>query len=559
MVSIQRCSIRDRNRPIISFFGRPGDPRKGLLSFLDALTVIDSISFVPQFSVWIVGGSDAEIELIDSLSAARPVIAQRRADGTISVWGRVATEALPELYSRSSLVVIPSSREQFGIVAIEAMMCETPVIASQVGGLTDIVLDGHTGTLVPVDQPSALANAILGYLRNRDRVRREGANARRWAVRGFSRNETYSRYESVYRAGAPQRSFPSRSGLRADELSQLKEHASVILGEVVSAEDRSSSDHTSAQLTTTAGARYFAKWYRPERADHISVLPVAAELRRERTIADYAGRLLFHRNNSSVPRIVRFPTESAPLAIFEWCTTRQPESPIHELHNIAKKFRAYQRLEANEPDVRQYLETVRAVAARRDLASIAAHDAAASALNGRLSTGDPRFQQVHPQIELLRMSLLLCSDAWAIEADARQRFIATIRFVLNESAILDEVPAICHGSLKTEHLLSRNDGAVVACDTDSSRYVVGPFDEVHQVWNDIKASPTFGPFNALSRLRAMLEPNEHIGLAASWLLVYLVFDALLTITNGGDVATTRAIRFARDLPYLWKRFVTPSK
>ncbi len=67
---------------------------------------------------------------------------------------------LPVFYSASDAVIVPSHYESFGMVALEAMACGTPVIASNVGGLRYTIRDGETGLLVPREDPQALAEKI---------------------------------------------------------------------------------------------------------------------------------------------------------------------------------------------------------------------------------------------------------------------------------------------------------------------------------------------------------------------------------------------------------------
>jgi hypothetical protein len=553
--STRISSIRNRNPPTISFFGRPGDPRKGLISFIDALSILCELTAVPTFSVWIVGGSGSETAIVKDIIEARPQLAAIRARGGLTIWGRVGTEALAELYSRASLVIMPSAREQFGIVAIEAMMCGTPVLATRVGGLADIIIDGHTGTLIDLDSPASLANAILGYLRNPDRVEREGCNGFRWSRLAFTVDETYASFDTVYRGGELPIKFPDRALLRQHELGQLRASVIASMGEDCALEDVSSSDHTSAIVRSSSG-RFFCKWYRPERADHISVLPVAYPLHRERTLQDYVGRLTYHQHNPAVPDVFRLPTEQDPAAIFPYHETARLANPIPVLVQIAEAFRSYRPIAADDPAGCRYLEALRAFIEKPSLDRIVEHDLAAALLNVRITDGQLRFQQVHPHVELLRMQLLLQSNAWAISPGVRERFVGATAFVMDQSTVPLRLPEMCHGSLKPEHLLRKEDGSFVACDTDSSRYVVGPFDEVHDVWNLVSASTAFGPVNATSRLASMIDDTASRSVAMAWLLVYLIFDALLCATMGRDITSARAIRFCHDLPYVWKRWLT---
>jgi glycosyltransferase involved in cell wall biosynthesis len=92
--------------------------------------------------------------------------------------GFVSTGGLRALYERAALVVCPSRRDGFNMVCAEAMAHGRPVVASAVGGLLDLVIDGETGLLVPPRDPAALRAAIDRLLTDRELRRRLGAAAR---------------------------------------------------------------------------------------------------------------------------------------------------------------------------------------------------------------------------------------------------------------------------------------------------------------------------------------------------------------------------------------------
>jgi glycosyltransferase involved in cell wall biosynthesis len=64
----------------------------------------------------------------------------------------------------ADVVVVPSRREPLGLAAVEALACGTPVVASKVGGLREVVRDGENGLLIPADDPGALAEALRRLL-----------------------------------------------------------------------------------------------------------------------------------------------------------------------------------------------------------------------------------------------------------------------------------------------------------------------------------------------------------------------------------------------------------
>jgi D-inositol-3-phosphate glycosyltransferase len=80
--------------------------------------------------------------------------------------GKKSQDSLPYYYSAAEAVVVPSQYESFGMVALEAMACGTPVVASQIGGLAYLVQDGVTGFTVPVDEPDELARKLASILQD---------------------------------------------------------------------------------------------------------------------------------------------------------------------------------------------------------------------------------------------------------------------------------------------------------------------------------------------------------------------------------------------------------
>lgn len=101
-------------------------------------------------------------------------------------------------YSMMDVFCVPSSREGFGLVAAEAMLHRLPVVASQVGGLADVVLDGITGYLVPPRDPRALAKRIEKLLTEPDLRQGMGAAGYQRATESFSAARYCREVESLY-------------------------------------------------------------------------------------------------------------------------------------------------------------------------------------------------------------------------------------------------------------------------------------------------------------------------------------------------------------------------
>jgi N-acetyl-alpha-D-glucosaminyl L-malate synthase BshA len=113
--------------------------------------------------------------------------------------GTIPREEVPFYYAASDIVVIPSLQEGWGLVATEAMACGKPVIATNVGGLPDQVIDGYNGFLVPPRNPRAIAEKVLYLLENPSEIKRMGLNGRKLAEERFNIERRIDRIVELYR------------------------------------------------------------------------------------------------------------------------------------------------------------------------------------------------------------------------------------------------------------------------------------------------------------------------------------------------------------------------
>ncbi len=168
--------------PVIGFVGRI-EPRKGVLDLIAAAPAIRERS--PGAEVVIVGD--------DPWGAFPDYLAQVRAapDVVHVPWHDNA----PGLMRHFDVLVAPSHQEPFGTVLSEAMAVGTPVVATRVGGLAEVVEDGVTGVLVEPGAPDALAAAVLEVLARRDTM----SAAARQAARRFGADAYAERVEALIR------------------------------------------------------------------------------------------------------------------------------------------------------------------------------------------------------------------------------------------------------------------------------------------------------------------------------------------------------------------------
>lgn len=160
--------------PLLLYVGRL-QPIKGLETLLEAMTTVPE-----RACLLIVGGEHDEPENGHG-AALRQRVAALGLEKRVRFLRAQPQRRLRLFYAAADATVMPSYYESFGMVALEAMACGSPVVASRVGGLTTTVQDGVTGRLVPEGDPVALAAAIISLLDGPD-GRRLGQQATRWAA-----------------------------------------------------------------------------------------------------------------------------------------------------------------------------------------------------------------------------------------------------------------------------------------------------------------------------------------------------------------------------------------
>ncbi len=157
--------------------------------------------------------------ILELVEAARDMALVVAGDGPLrsrvpNALGMVPHDELLRLYGRAAIVACPSHREGFGVVCAEAMAHGRPVVASAVGGLLDLVVDGETGLLVPPGDVTALRASLLRLLHDGDLRRRLGEAGRRRARERLSWNPVTEATLAAYAdalASPPRRSPSSTS------------------------------------------------------------------------------------------------------------------------------------------------------------------------------------------------------------------------------------------------------------------------------------------------------------------------------------------------------------
>jgi glycogen synthase len=174
--------------PYVLFVGRIAD-QKGIFDLIEA-----SRSFPEGVQLVLCAASPDTPELEDRMKRA----VEGRED-VVWIYEMLESSETVQLYSHAQVFACPSVYEPFGIINLEAMGCGTAVVASGVGGILEVVVDGETGLLVPPSAPAELAAAVNRLLADPEEARAMGAAGRRRVEERFSWASVAARTAELYR------------------------------------------------------------------------------------------------------------------------------------------------------------------------------------------------------------------------------------------------------------------------------------------------------------------------------------------------------------------------
>ena len=195
----------DLKQPFLLFVGRI-TRQKGIIHLVRAIQFMD-----PDFQIVLCAGAPDTPEIGQEMKEAVEA-AQKTRKGIFWIAEMLDRPAAVELYSHASVFCCPSIYEPFGIINLEAMACETAVVASAVGGITEVVVDGETGFLVPVDFVTGtsklanpekfsrdLATKINQLMKDRSLREQFGRAGRKRAEEHFSWSKIAEKTKALYR------------------------------------------------------------------------------------------------------------------------------------------------------------------------------------------------------------------------------------------------------------------------------------------------------------------------------------------------------------------------
>ncbi len=183
----RQLGLPDLDTPILLFVGRI-ERLKGLDTLLEAVAVVSRTCSGRNLKALVVGGGGQTEEENAELRRIVELHRDLNLQDQVQFVGSKPQEMLPLYYSAADITIMPSHYESFGLVAVESMASGTPVVASNVGGLSYTIKDGQTGFLVPEENHFALAERVFELLKNPELRRRMGEQAAKHASQYSWRN-----------------------------------------------------------------------------------------------------------------------------------------------------------------------------------------------------------------------------------------------------------------------------------------------------------------------------------------------------------------------------------
>ena len=169
---------------MILFVGRI-EPLKGIDNLIQAISLNHKsgvLKCCPHTLVIIGGEPEAKPEEMNAeMARLQDMVEELKIENFVIFLGKQDQQMLPYYYSAAEVVVMPSHYESFGMVALEAMACGTPVVASQVGGLAFLVRDGETGFVVPGNDIQSLANRLMELIKDKELGKKLGKKSTEYA------------------------------------------------------------------------------------------------------------------------------------------------------------------------------------------------------------------------------------------------------------------------------------------------------------------------------------------------------------------------------------------
>jgi glycosyltransferase involved in cell wall biosynthesis len=158
------------------------------------------VKLAPRKALLRIAGDGPELSRLQALAEKLGITEQ------VEWLGAMPNSEIAEFYQNLDVVVVPSRQESFGVTAVEGSACARPIIASRVGGLPEVVIDGETGIMVEPENVEKLVEAMKFMIDHSEERVRMGQAGREFVLRNYAWEENVSQMEALYRTVLRERS-----------------------------------------------------------------------------------------------------------------------------------------------------------------------------------------------------------------------------------------------------------------------------------------------------------------------------------------------------------------
>jgi len=174
---------------LIAYIGRLSE-EKGVLNFVKAISLIHNENDKCRFMIG--GDGDLRVKIEKYLN-------ENNLSDEVKLTGWISHDELPEYLNELKLIVLPSYTEGLPNIVLEAMACGTPVLATPVGAIPDIIKDGETGFILKDNSPECIAESVLKIIKLPDyELERVSKNARSLVEREFTLEKNIEKWETIF-------------------------------------------------------------------------------------------------------------------------------------------------------------------------------------------------------------------------------------------------------------------------------------------------------------------------------------------------------------------------
>jgi glycosyltransferase involved in cell wall biosynthesis len=192
-LTVFKSKVKNKKKNITIGIVKSLEKKYGIEYLIKAFAVV--YKSYPDILLLIIGEGSLKKQLIQ-------LCRQLKIEERVLFTGFIENMRVPDFINKMDIFVIPSisASETFGVAAVEAAACQVPVIASEIGGLPEVVIDKKTGFLVPPRNPQAIADKIIQLLKDLKLRERMGKDARKWVQQKFDWIHNGHEMECLYQS-----------------------------------------------------------------------------------------------------------------------------------------------------------------------------------------------------------------------------------------------------------------------------------------------------------------------------------------------------------------------